>query len=207
MITTEEIQYAKDLNNLCNKYKETHNFEDVLTEAHLFNEDAFTKTMENADQYNEWNYYMEEVTRPFRHYDIVDIAKVLRKEFKNEFGKNLKVRIKTTRHWSCDDLYITIKEINEDYLIPLPEYMEDYKRKYSTRHGIEHPYKNDETFERYAKLSIDRIYSNIYLKIQEIANLFILDNSDIMIDYFDRNYMANLKMEIDGDSLGGYSLL
>ena len=46
-----DIEYAKGLQSLTNKYCETHNFEDILTEAHSFNEKAFDKTIENAEEY------------------------------------------------------------------------------------------------------------------------------------------------------------
>ena len=202
-----DIEYAKKLNNLCNLYKETYNFENVLNEAMKVNEIAFTNTIKNAPEYGEWEYYYEEATRPFRYYDIVEIAKVLRKEFKNEFGNNLRVSIKTERHWSCDELWITIKKINPDYLIPLDKYMDEYKKTYYQRHGIEHPYIDDETFEKYSRTNIDRVKNEILTRISTVANLFVMDNSDIMTDYFDRNYMANVKLEINGESRAGYTML
>lgn len=199
-----DIEYAKNFQILTDKYLETGNFEDILTEAHQFNEEAFEKTIKNANEYGEWKYYKEQCTKPFRYYDIVEIAKTLRKELKKEFT-DIKFNIKTERGWETDTLYITVKPQNEKHLTPLPEYMEEYKRTYYHRHGIEHPYINDEIFEKHAKLSIDRLNEDIRLKIHEITHLFVMDNSDIMTDYFDINYVCFYKFELDGESTAGWT--
>lgn len=204
MITTEEINYAKNLNNLIKKYKETHNFEDVIEEAYKVNPTAYEDTIKNSTQYGEWKYYLEKCTARFRHYDIVDIAKVIRKELKDSFGNDIKFSIRTKRGYT-DTLYITIKPQNEKYLQNLEEYMKEYTTEYEFRHGIKHPYMNDEIFEKYSKSSINRLNETICNTIRNIVELFKMDNSDIMTDYFDINYISWYKLEVDGESNPGYT--
>lgn len=204
MITTEEINYAKNLNHLINKYRESNGFEEIIEEAYKVNPTAFEDTIKNSTQYNEWKHYLEKATQNFRFLDIVDIAKVLRKELKNTFGNDIKFSIKTKRGYT-DILYITIKPQNEKYLQNHKEYMEEFKRKYQYSYGLDHPYNTDEVFERYTKSDMERLDKNIRNTIRNIVDLFKLDNSDIMTDYFDVNYVAWFKLEVDGESHPGYT--
>jgi len=200
-----DVEYAKNFQNLTDKYLETGFFEDIENEAQKFNKDAYNKTIENTTEYdNRWKYFKEECTRPFRFYDIVEIAKILRKLLREEFGKDIKFQIKTERGYT-DTLWIKIKPQNEKYLQPLDEYMAEYKETYFHRHGVEHPYISDEVFEKNAKLHIDRLNDDVQETIRNIVELFKMDNSDIMTDYFDINYITWFKMEIDGESNPGYT--
>lgn len=198
------VEYAKGFQNLYNLYRQTRNFEEISVEALQFNEAAFDKTMQNANEHDEWNYYKEQCTAPFRHYDIVEIAKTLRKLLKEEFGNDIKFNIKTERGYT-DTLWIKIKPQNEKYLQPLDEYMREYKEKYYYMHRVEHPYISDEVFEQYAKSDMNRLNENVRKTISGIVELFKLDNSDIMTDYFDINYVTFYKLEVDGDSHPGYT--
>ena len=189
-----DVQYAKELQNLREKYYETGNFEDVLPEALELNETAFTNTMNDAEEYQEWTYYIEQATKPFRNYDIVEIAKVIRKELKNEFGKDIKFNVKTKRGYT-PVLYITIKPQNDKYFQPLNEFMNEYKKEY----------RSDELFEKYSIGDINRLNENIRNTIKNIVELFVVDNSDIMTDYFDINYVAWYKLEFAGESHAGYT--
>ena len=157
-----DVQYAKNFQELTNKYLETGFFEDIEDEAKSFDETAYTQTISNCGEYdNKWTYFKEQVTNHFRHYDIVEIAKILRKLLKEEFGKDIKFNIKSERGFSSDALWIKIKPQNEKYLQPLDEYIEEYKETYFARHGVTHPYVSDEVFESHCKVSIDRLDKNV----------------------------------------------
>ena len=204
---TIDVEYAKNFQKLTSTYYENCAcFENIEEEARKFDENAYNRTISNCGEYdNKWTYFKEQVTNHFRHYDIVEIAKTLRKLLKNEFGNDIKFSIRSERGFSSDTLWIKIKPQNEKYLQPLDEYIEDYKEQYLLRHGIEHPYVSDEVFEDYCKVEIARLDKNVRETIRSIVDLFKLDNSDIQTDYFDINYVCFYKLEIDGKSRGGYT--
>ena len=197
-----DVKYAYQISNMIDEFHHSRDFTKISKEAEKTK--AFVKPIEN---HTDWRQYLEKATAPFRYYDIVDIAKTVRKEFKKEFGKNMKISIRTERNWECDTLSIVIKDISPDYLIPLDEYEDECKKENLKYDGVEHTCINDEVFEKHCKTSIYRIKEPIMVKIAKLANLFVMDNSDMMTDYFDRNYIAQLKMEIDGESHGGYHII
>ena len=111
-----DVEYAKNFQKLTNKYHETGFFGDIEDDARKFDEDAYNKTIANTGKYdNKWGYFKEQVTNSFRHYDIVEVAKTLRKLLKKEFGKDIKFNIKSERGFSTD----TFTSANMVYNTPM----------------------------------------------------------------------------------------
>lgn len=126
--------------------------------------------------------------RETKHLDIKDIAKKMREDIKKAkkdglLPKSLKVSVRISRYSMGQSLDITVRDgmggplFTDEYLI-------------ATKRGTTYP--SDYRGEVYTKEA-----GEILDTLNEIHNAYNYDNSDVMSDYFDRNYYGSVNVDYD----------
>lgn len=120
---------------------------------------------------------------PYRHMEVKEIAKIIRKDLKAKFGKGIKFGVTTCRY--PREINVKVKEIKADkYIEPFEDFSRDWKYHYSY---------NDEQIQRIYNARDYRCLSDETLvAIKEILNKYNYDDSDVYTDYFDVNYYTNI---------------
>ena len=131
--------------------------------------------------------------KELRHMSTKEIAKKIRANLKKEFGKTIKFSVRKKYEGS---IYVEIKSCDKKYRMTKEEFLHqnrNYKNSFETIDEY------NKTYGEYFKDCFDyhTIKKEVRDKIDEIANEYNFDNSNIMTDYFDYNYFCNI---------GGYDI-
>ena len=126
--------------------------------------------------------------------DIKDIAKLIRKELKKEFGKDIKFSVTIHRYSGGQSLNIKIKQVNKNLLITQKDFDNIYG-KYNDVNAFDYdPSYYDMISKEFNKETKQYYFikEEVLRKIKTIGNMYNYDYSCSMVDYFDVNYYLHV---------------
>lgn len=127
---------------------------------------------------------MNKTQTELRNMPLKEIAKEIRKNLRNEFGKSIKFSVR------CRDynvLIVNVKKATPEMFMSVAEFEESHSRYKMTNPAI---YENLKY--RFDRRDYVALKEDVYDKIVEIVNEYNFDNSDPYTDYFDVNYYTNI---------------
>lgn len=126
-----------------------------------------------------------------------EIAKWIRKDLKDEFGKTIKFSV--TSGVYPREICVRIKQISMDHIMKF----EDFKEHMICSYNFGEEYYDD-YLSAYSTMKFKKYHliSETYEKIQSIINKYNYDNSDPYTDYFDVNYYDSFDIASDVVVLG-----
>lgn len=126
-----------------------------------------------------------------RGLDITEIAKLIRKDLKKEFGKDCKFSVRISRYSGGQSLTVTPKKVTDDLIYTYEELCEkaNFERL---------QWDNPDLYEY-----LDKKYQEIQFltdetisRIKKIVDYYNYDESDIYTDYFDVGFYSHINDEI-----------
>ena len=109
-----------------------------------------------------------------KEFDIKDIAKLVRKDLKETFGKDFKFSVTISRYSMGQSLDVSILESIRNYLNPTRVKDENSDESLYISEGFE-----------------------VLDKIKEKVDQYNYDNSDSQTDYFDVNFHSYVRFDMD----------
>ena len=144
------------------------------------------------DLFKELTEQEQQEQRKLAYMDITDIAKAIRKDLKQEFGKSMKFSVRTSRFTGGRSLSVTVKKASAEHFKTL----QDFEQEHMTE-KLSNPSLYENLLFRFNRNDYLAIKNEVRTKIEAIANKYNYDNSVSQIDYFDVNYYCN----VDGDRI------
>lgn len=109
-----------------------------------------------------------------KNFNIKDIAKLVRKDLKETFGKDFKFSVTISHYSMGQSLNISILTSPRNYLNPIRVKDTNSDESIYIKEGFE-----------------------VLDKVESIVNQFNYDNSDSMTNYFDVNFYSNIIFDYD----------
>lgn len=126
-----------------------------------------------------------------RNLDITEIAKLIRKDLKKEFGKDCKFSVRTKRLSGGQSLDITCKKATADIIYSYEELCEkaDFDRL---------QYDNPQLYEYLNELYLNQQFltEETRKRINTIVEKYNYDESDIYTDYHDVGFYSNIDEKV-----------
>lgn len=119
-----------------------------------------------------------------RHMPLKEIAKIVRKNLKAEFGKNAKFSVRCRGY---NALSVEVKKASADLFMTLEEFEDGH-----SRYKLQNPAIYENLKYRFERRDYIALKEDVYEKIVEIVNEYNFDNSDPYTDYCDVNYFTNI---------------
>lgn len=116
-----------------------------------------------------------------------DIAKQIRKDLKEEFGKTAKFSVRKHDFSGGRSITIAIKKADSQYFKTLKEFEEEHET-----YKLYHPESYKGLFNRFIRGDKIALKEEFVKKVEEIGNRLNWDNSEPEIDYFDVNYYLDI---------------
>lgn len=127
-----------------------------------------------------------------RNLDIKDIAKLVRKDLKKEFGKDCKFSVRIHRYSGGQSLTVSCKEATDDIIYSYEELCDkaDFERlQYDNPQLYEYL---DKTYQKEQYLTDETL-----ARIKEIVEYYNYDESDIYYDYYDVGFGTTIREKVD----------
>jgi len=127
-----------------------------------------------------------------RNLDIKDIAKLVRKDLKKEFGKDCKFSVRIHRYSGGQSLTVSCKQATDDIIYSYEELCEkaDFERlQYDNPQLYEHL---DERYKKEQYLTDETL-----ARINEIVDYYNYDDSDIYYDYYEVGFGTSIRQKVD----------
>lgn len=119
-----------------------------------------------------------------RHLPLKEIAKMVRKNLKAEFGKSMKFSVRCRGY---NALSVTVKKATPEMFMSVAEFEEGH-----SRYKLSNPAIYENLKYRFDRRDYIALKESVYDKIVEIVNEYNFDNSDPYTDYCDVNYFTNI---------------
>ena len=127
-----------------------------------------------------------------RNLDIKDIAKLIRKDLKKEFGKDCKFSVRIHRYSGGQSLTVSCKKATDDIIYSYKELCEkaDFERlQYDNPQLYEHL---DKRYQKEQYLTDETL-----ARIKDIVEYYNYDESDIYYDYCDVGFGTSIRQKVD----------
>ena len=119
-----------------------------------------------------------------RHMPLKEIAKMVRKNLKTEFGKNIKFSVRCRGY---NALSVEVKKATSEMFMNEAEFEDSH-----SRYKVSNPAIYENLKFRFDRRDYIALKEDVYEKIVAIVNEFNFDNSDPYTDYCDVNYFTNI---------------
>ena len=114
---------------------------------------------------------------------ITDIAKAVRKDIKETFGKNIKCSVRSKKFAGGTSLTVEIKKCSLDLIKSEEEFDEEHMDL-----RLQNPDVYKRVKLRYHRNDIIAVKDEVTEKINDIVNFYNFDESDYMVDYYCVNF-------------------
>lgn len=126
-----------------------------------------------------------------RGLDVVEIAKLIRKDLKAKFGKGNKFSVRTSRFSGGQAIDIYVKEATDDNIYT---YEELYENNHLDRLQYDNPQLYDYLNELYKTARF--VKDEVKKEIREIADKYNYNESDPYTDYYDVGFYLHIEDKI-----------
>lgn len=114
-----------------------------------------------------------------------EIGKKIRHDLKKEFGASAKFSVTTDYSGGNKVVHIIIKSLSEKYFKTDEEFVDEHMGM-----KLGEPQLYESLHDRFLRKDYIAIKNTVFDRIDELSNAYNYNNSDIMTDYYDYNYLC-----------------
>ena len=153
--------------------------------------DDFKTTQKQADEQKYTPEYTKTGNKEYKHADVKDIAKELRKQYKAMFP-DIKISVTINRFAGGESIDAKVKEIPKKYLLSWDE-IKQYIQT-SNNYDVEAmPYFKKKYDDDICHIAF--IQDEIYEQLQDIHSMYKYAENECYTDYYYTNYFGNCNVD------------
>ena len=116
---------------------------------------------------------------------VKEIASLIRKDLKAEFGKTAKFGVRSGISGYTQKITVTVKALDEKHFKTIEEFENE-----NMTVKLSNPQLYESLLNQFNNKRLNSIKNDVYEQIEAIVDKYNYNDSDVYTDYFDYNYLS-----------------